>query len=457
MKTMLKNNDLTQGKIWKVILNFTLPIFLGTLFQSLYTTIDAIIVGKFAGKDAFAAIESVMSFQRLPVSFFIGLSSGATIIISQYFGAKEKEDVSKASHTAMLFAIVGGLILSILSCLLSPYFIGLIKVPQKIFHEAYIYTFICFSGMVFSMIYNIGSGILRALGNSKTPFHILIFANILNIVLDLIFVINFNLSVVGVGLATLISQIVSAILIFIVLTRGYGLTKQKSYEKKYSVRSLESFMKIEQKKYLKKIFVLGLPIAIQSVIYPIANTTIQSKINMFGVNSIAAWAISGKLDFLIWSVSDAFCISSSTFVAQNYGAKKHYRVKKGIISSVIMSISMILVISLTLFIWSKDLAPFLIEDREVIELTSEILSILAPFYFIYTIGDVLAGAIRGLGDTFYPMLINVLAICGVRLLWIFFVFPLNPTFFMILYSYLISWSVNTFAFLIYIYFKRKKI
>lgn len=219
MKTMFKNNDLTQGKIWKVILNFTLPIFLGTLFQSLYTTIDAIIVGKFAGKDAFAAIESVMSFQRLPVSFFIGLSSGATIIISQYFGAKEKEDVSKASHTAMLFAIVGGLILSILSCILSPYFIGLIRVPQKIFHEAYIYTFICFSGMVFSMIYNIGSGILRALGNSKTPFHILIFANILNIVLDLIFVINFNLSVVGVGLATLISQIVSAILVFVVLMR----------------------------------------------------------------------------------------------------------------------------------------------------------------------------------------------------------------------------------------------
>ena len=423
MKTMFKNNDLTQGKIWKVILNFTLPIFLGTLFQSLYTTIDAIIVGKFAGKDAFAAIESVMSFQRLPVSFFIGLSSGATIIISQYFGAKEKDDVSKASHTAMLFAIVGGLILSILSCLLSPYFIGLIKVPQKIFHEAYIYTFICFSGMVFSMIYNIGSGILRALGNSKTPFHILVFANILN----LIFVIKFNLSVVGVGLATLISQIVSAILIFMVLMRT-------NLDCRIYIKKLTFY-----KKYLKKIFVLGLPIAIQSVIYPIANTTIQSKINMFGVNSIAAWAISGKLDFLIWSVSDAFCIAASTFVAQNYGAKKHHRVKKGIITSILMSISMILVISITLFIWSKDLAPFLIEDTEVIELTSEILSILAPFYFIYTIGDVL------------------LAICGLRLLWIFFVFPLNPTFFMILYSYLISWSVNTIAFLIYIYFKRKKI
>ena len=211
------------------------------------------------------------------------------------------------------------------------------------------------------------------------------------------------------------------------------------------------------KKYLKKIFVLGLPIAIQSVIYPIANTTIQSKINMFGVNSIAAWAISGKLDFLIWSVSDAFCIAASTFVAQNYGAKKYHRVKEGITTSLIMSVSMILIISIILFIWGRDLTPFLIEDTEVIELTSKILRLLAPFYFIFTIESVLAGAIRGLGDTFYPMLINVLAICGIRLLWVFFIFPLNPTFFMILYSYLISWTVNTIAFLIYIYFKRKKI
>ena len=167
------------------MLNFVLPIFLGTLFQSLYTTIDAIIIGRFAGKDAFAAIESVLSFQRLPVSFFVGLSSGATIIISQYFGAKKKEEVSKASHTAILFAIVGGLLLSVLSCILSPFFIKLIKVPNEIFYQAQIYTIICFSGIVFSMVYNIGSGILRALGDSKTPFYILILSNILNIILDL--------------------------------------------------------------------------------------------------------------------------------------------------------------------------------------------------------------------------------------------------------------------------------
>ena len=219
MNISLKNNDLTEGKIWKGMLNFVLPIFLGTLFQSLYTTIDAIIIGRFAGKDAFAAIESVLSFQRLPVSFFVGLSSGATIIISQYFGAKKKEEVSKASHTAILFAIVGGLLLSVLSCVLSPFFIKLIKVPNEIFFQAQIYTIICFSGIVFSMVYNIGSGILRALGDSRTPFYILILSNILNIILDLILVIIFKLGVIGVGFATLISQIISAILIFIILLR----------------------------------------------------------------------------------------------------------------------------------------------------------------------------------------------------------------------------------------------
>lgn len=285
MDISLKNNDLTEGKIWKVMLNFVLPIFLGTLFQSLYTTIDAIIIGRFAGKDAFAAIESVLSFQRLPVSFFVGLSSGATIIISQYFGAKKKEEVSKASHTAILFAIVGGLLLSVLSCILSPFFIKLIKVPNEIFYQAQIYTIICFSGIVFSMVYNIGSGILRALGDSKTPFYILILSNILNIILDLILVIVFKLGVIGVGFATLISQVVSAILIFIILLR----TK---LDCKIYINRIHFY-----KKYLKEIFRLGLPIGIQSIIYPIANTTIQSNINIFGVSSIAAWAVSGKLDF----------------------------------------------------------------------------------------------------------------------------------------------------------------
>ena len=438
-----KNLNLTEGKIWKVMLRFVLPIFLGTLFQSLYNTIDAIIVGRFAGKEALAAIESVLNFHRLPVSFFVGLSSGATIIISQYFGANKKDEVSKASHTAILFAVFGGLLLSILSCIFSPFFIKLIKVPEEILYQAQIYTIICFSGIVFSMVYNIGSGILRALGDSKTPFYILIVANILNIILDLILVIVFKLGVTGVGFATLISQIVSAILIFIILLK----TK---LDCKIYINKIRFY-----KKYMKEIFKLGLPIGIQSVLYPISNTIIQSSINTFGVNSIAAWAISGKLDFLIWTVSDAFSIAISTFVAQNYGAEKHQRARDGIKVALIMSMIAIFVISFTLYLYNKPLAYFLIDDKNIVDLTSKIIKLIAPLYFIYVIGDVLSGAIRGIGDTFNPMIINIFGICVCRVLWIFFIVPLNPTFFMVLYGFIVSWIITATMYIIYIIYKRK--
>ena len=443
MDISLKNNNLTEGKIWKVMLNFVLPIFLGTLFQSLYSTIDAIIVGRFAGKEALAAIESVLNFHRLPVSFFVGLSSGATIIISQYFGANKKDEVSKASHTAILFAMLGGLLLSIISCISSPFFIKLIKVPEEILYQAQIYTIICFSGIVASMIYNIGSGILRALGDSKTPFYILIVSNILNIILDLILVIVFNLGVIGVGMATLISQIVSAILIFIILLR----TK---LDCKIYINKIHFY-----KKYIKEIFRLGLPIGVQSVLYPISNTIIQSSINTFGVNSIAAWAISGKLDFLIWTVSDAFSIAISTFIAQNYGAEKHQRARDGIKVALIMSMVAIFVISFTLYFYNKPLAYFLIKDKNIVDLTSKIIKLIAPLYFIYVIGDVLSGAIRGIGDTFNPMIINIFGICVCRVLWIFFIVPLNPTFFMVLYGFIFSWIITAVMYIAYITYKRK--
>ena len=443
MSTSTKNINLTEGKIWKVMLKFILPIFLGTLFQSLYNTIDAIIVGRFAGKETLAAIESVLNFHRLPVSFFVGLSSGATIIISQYFGANKKEDVSKASHTAMLFAMLGGLLLSIISCTVSPFFVKLIKVPEEILYQAQIYTIICFSGIVAAMIYNIGSGILRALGDSKTPFYILIVSNILNIILDLILVVVFNLGVIGVGMATLIAQIASAILIFIILLR----TK---LDCKIYINKIRFY-----KKYLKEIFRLGLPIGVQSVLYPISNTVIQSSINTFGVNSIAAWAISGKLDFLIWTVSDAFSVAISTFVAQNYGAKKHQRARDGIKIALSMSMVAIFVISFILYFYNKPLAYFLIKDKNIVDLTSEVIHLIAPLYFMYVIGDVLSGAIKGTGNTLHPMVINIFGICICRILWIFLIVPLNPTFFMVLYGFIVSWIITALMYIVYVIYKRK--
>lgn len=195
-KKFLQKFNLTEGTVWKIMLQFAMPIFLGTLFQSLYTTVDAIIIGRFAGKEALASIESVFTLTKMPINFFAGLASGATIIISQYYGAKKNKEVSDASHNAMLFAFVGGIALTVIGCILSPFAIKAIRVPNEIVTDAQRYIFIYFSGIVVSMLYNVGAGILRALGNSKTPFYFLIAANFLNVILDLIFVAFFRLGVV---------------------------------------------------------------------------------------------------------------------------------------------------------------------------------------------------------------------------------------------------------------------
>ena len=229
---------------------------------------------------------------------------------------------------------------------------------------------------------------------------------------------------------------------YINVTEVKNLFKRKIAKKKY-------------KKYLKEIFRLGLPIGVQSVLYPISNTIIQSSINTFGVNSIAAWAISGKLDFLIWTVSDAFSIAISTFVAQNYGAEKHQRARNGIKAALIMSMVTIFVISSILYLYNKPLAYFLIDDKNIVDLTSKIIKLIAPLYFIYVIGDVLSGAIRGIGDTFNPMIINIFGICVCRVLWIFFIVPLNPTFFMVLYGFIVSWIITAIMYITYIVYKRK--
>lgn len=435
-KKMQKYN-LTDGKVWKIMLQFAMPIFLGTLFQSLYTTADAIIIGRFAGKEALAAIESVFTLTKMPINFFSGLASGATIIISQYYGAKKNKEVSDASHNAMLFAFVGGAVLTVIGCILSPFAIKTIRVPNEIANDAQWYILIYFSGIVVSMLYNVGAGILRALGNSKTPFYFLIAANFFNVILDLIFVVFLQLGVVGAAIATVLSQCLSAVLVIVSLTK----TKLPC---KISFKNLR-FHKI----HVLEIFKLGLPIGIQSALYPLSNTIVQTSINDIGVDSIAAWAVCGKLDFLIWAISDAFCVSVSTFVAQNYGAQKYERARKGVRVGLIMALTSIAVVSCILYFCSGVFAQFLIDDENVILITSQIIHFIAPLYLIYVFCDVLPGAIRGIGDTFRSMLITLLGTCVSRVLWVLFIVPLNPTLITVLSCYPVSWGITAFIYVVY--------
>lgn len=426
----LEKNDLTEGVIWKTLVKFALPIFLGTFFQSLYTTADAIIVGNFAGKEALAAIESVFTLTKMPINFFTGLASGATIIISQYYGAKKEKEVSDASHNAIMFAVAGGILLTVMCCVLAPFAVRIIRVPVEIREYAQWYIIIYFSGVVVSMLYNIGSGILRALGDSKTPFYFLIVANCLNVILDLVFVVIFRFGVVGAAVATVLSECLSAFLVVRFLTK----TKLPC---KISIKKLHFYGK-----HIKEIFKLGLPIGIQSALYPLSNTIVQTSINNIGVNEIAAWAVCGKLDFLIWSISDAFCAAVSTFVAQNFGAEKYKRTQKGVKVGLAMALLCIALLSAILFFWSEALARILVKDVEVIKLTSKIMHFIAPLYILYVFCDVIPGAIKGTGETFKPMIITLIGTCVSRVLWVFIIVPIKPTLITILACYPVSWGIT---------------
>ena len=445
MEFTQRKHDLTEGVIWKKVISFALPILFGILLQSLYTTADAVIIGQFAGKEALAAIDSVHTLIKLPFNFFIGLSSGATIIISQYFGAKKTECVSDASHTALLFAFVGGILLSIIGCSLAPFAVQLIQVPSDIHDNALIYTMISLSGMAASMIYNIGAGIFRALGNSKTPFYYSVIANFVNIGLDLLIVGVLHWGVIGSAVTTVFAQILSATLVFIAFTKTDLACK--IYPEKLRFHKL----------HLNEFFKLGLPVGIQSMLFPISNTIVQTSINTFGVNSIAAWAICGKLDFLIWYISDAFAISISTFVAQNFGANQLERAKKGTRTGLLFALLSIMIVSLGLYLGSASLGRLLVDDEEVIALVSQILLFLAPLYILYVPVDIFPGAIRGTGESIKPMVITLLCTCVCRILWIFLIVPLHPTLMTVLCCYPVSWALTSFVFFVYYLLHNKKI
>lgn len=314
----IKEHNLTEGTVWKALICFALPIFFGTLFQAVYSIADAFILGRFAGKDALAAIESVHTLINLPVNFFTGLSTGAAVLISQLYGAGRLKALSDACHNAVAFSFAGGLLLSLAAAASVPFMTSAAGVPDNVISDARRYLVIYYAGMSVSMLYNMGAGILRALGNSKTPFYFLVTANIVNIILDSLFIIVFGMGAAGAAAATVAAQAVSAFLVM------HRLTRTKSSCRIYIKR-----LKLHRE-HMRELLRLGLPVGIQSTLFPVSNTVVQTRINMLGVDSIAAWAISGKIDFLVWYVAEAFAATVSTFVAQNYGAGELRRAGKGI-------------------------------------------------------------------------------------------------------------------------------
>ncbi len=431
-------NQITEGVIWKQLLLFFFPILFGTFFQQLYNTIDAMIVGRYVGKEALSAVGGITgTLINLLVGFFVGLSSGATVIISQYYGAKRPKHVSLAVHTAIAFCIVGGLVLMILGIILAPFALRATGTPEEIIPYAVLYMRIYFIGIIGNLIYNIGSGILRAIGDSKRPLYFLIVSCFVNIVLDLLFVVVFHMGVAGAAWATILSQLVSALLVIYVLTH----TKE-------SYRLILRNIRIAPD-MLARIIQIGFPAGLQSVMYSVSNVVIQAGVNGLGTDTVAAWTAYGKLDGLFWMMINAFGISITTFVGQNYGAKKIDRVRKGIRTCLVMAFAASIFLSTFLYVAGGLILHLFTTDPVVWQIGLDILHFLVPTFSAYVCIEILSGALRGTGDCWIPMAMTCVGVCVLRVIWIIFVTPLRPDIFTVSFCYPLTWTVTSLLFIIY--------
>lgn len=431
-----RNSNLTEGIIWKALIVFTLPILVGNFFQHLYTTADAVIVGRFTGKEGLAAIDSIFSLLKLPVNLFSGLSAGSSIIISQLYGAKKYTELSKTMHTALVLTFIFGTLLSAIGVLSAPALLVMMGVPSDIFNATLVYARIYFGGMVISLFYNIAAGLLRAMGNAQTPFYALAVSSGINVVLDIVFVGVFKWGIGGAAFATVLSQLCSASILFVTLAKKDSVCPLHISKFKLYGTAAVGIAK------------LGIPIGLQSVLFPAANMIIQARVNGTGTAHIAAWALCGKLDFLIWISLEAMATAISTFVAQNYGAKKHERVKSGVRTALLMSAVVIGILSAILYLWCVPLGKLFIsaEDYGILSITERLMHLLAPFYTVFVIAEILSAAMYGIGETFKPMIITLLGVCAFRIVWIWYVVPYYPSIEVIVWAFPASWILTSGVF-----------
>ena len=434
------DNKITNGTIWKQLLIFFFPIVLGSLFQQIYGMADTIIVGHFVGKTALAAVGgSASRIVDLMVGFFVGLSSGASVILAQYYGGQDQKKVNMTIQTAIAFCIVSGVFVSIIGIVLTKPLLQLLSTPADTMEGATTYLTIYFLGTIFNLLYNMASALLRAMGDSKRPLYVLIMTCLSNIILDVVFVVFFQLGVAGVAIATILCQCISAIMVLYMLYRS----EQCQFD----------FHKIKISfDYLKRILRIGIPAAMESLTYSVTNSFIQIYINILGTTVIAAWTVAGKVDSFFWMFLNAFSIAITTFVAQNYGAGKIDRVRKSVKVCFIMTfLSSVLIASLIL-IYVHPIYQLFTSDLDVMACGIHIEYYLMPTYLIFIIISILSGALRGIGKVLIPLLLSCGGVCLIRIVWLLIAFPQSSSLDTVMFSYPLSYVITALLYLFY-YFK----
>lgn len=438
MKQANDRNDLTSGVVWKKLLVFLLPIAAGTIIQQLYNAVDGLIVGRFVGTGALAAVGGSSSqIINVLVGFFVAMTAGASVVIGQIFGAGRKEELNRAIGSAVAALAILGVLLGVFGLLATPWLLRLLNTPEETVEGAALYLRIYFLGVPFVMILNMESSVLRALGDSFHPFLYMVAGCLLNILLDLVFVLAFGWGIAGVAIATVAAQLLNAALLTLQLVRG-----NESYRLELRCLRLKGV-------YLKNMMRLGVPSGLQSSMYSVSNMIIQVAVNSLGTLVVASWAMSGKTDGFYWAVSNAMGAAITSFIAQNRGAGRMDRVKLCVRQGLILGFTVTAVLSALLMLFGIPLLRVLTPDEAVVEKTYEIMSYFVPFYVTWVPVEVLSAVMRGAGDAFYPVVIVGTGICLFRVLWVVTVFAHFGTLLSLCLSYVASWTITGIALIIY--------
>lgn len=436
-----KANGITEGSIFGQLLLFFFPILFGTFFQQLYNTADAVVVGRFVGKQALAAVGGTTStLINLMVGFFVGLSSGATVVISQYYGAKKADKVHWAVHTSVAFSVIGGVLFMAVGLVGARWALTAMHTPEDVMDHAVTYIRIYFLGMVPNLLYNMGAGILRAVGDSRRPLYFLIGSCFVNIILDVVLVAVLRMGVAGAALATISSQLFSVILVILCLTRT-----QDMYKVEWRKIRIDSRM-------LQRIIRIGIPAGMQSVMYNISNIIIQAGVNNLGTDNVTAWATYGKVDGLYWMMINALGISVTTFVGQNYGARRMDRVRKGAGACMVIGVVLTAIVSTALYFWGYLFIELFTSDPQVQLISQSLIRFMVPTFITYITIEILSGTLRGVGDAWMPLIITGVGVCLVRVIWIIFALPHFNTILAAAFCYPMTWALTSAAFAVYYYF-----
>ena len=443
MKSNKYEIDMCNGSIMDKLVSFALPLMLSGILQLMFNAVDIIVVGRFSGSEALAAVGSTTALINVFTNLFIGISLGANVLAARFFAAGRKEEMSETVHTSITLALISGILMAFVGLVFSKGALELMGTPEDVIGLSTLYMRIYFMGMPFFMLYNYGAAILRAVGDTKRPLYFLIIAGVINAGLNMVLVIVFGLGVSGVGIATVFSQMVSCVLVLTCLCRAEG-----SYKLSFSKLSIKGY-------YLKQIFQVGIPAGIQSTVINFSNALLQSSVNSFGSTAMAGYtAANNILGFLYVSINSVTqaCMS---FTSQNFGVGKYKRMDRVLMDCMILSVGAALVLGCGAYFFGAEILQVYTEEADVIQCGVEILSITTVPYFLCGIMDLFPGALRGMGYSAVPMVLSIIGTVGMRVLWIFVFFPQHRSLYFLFISYPASWIATIVMQVVCYYFVRK--